>query len=206
VVHERQSVGVVLTLHGVQDFAVVAHHPGTAEAAVSVRVGRMLLYIHDRPTARVFAATWCRFGQDAMRLPRESGRPRVAPVQQAGRGSAETAVLVDARDAPPSSGQMLRPAGRPCSLRVQLERVVFDVRDIGAYASMRRAFVDAEALAGSVLPEPDCASAARRAAFERAAQALPTHTRPRRADLTPHRNAAPGPVGRAPRFGEAWMR
>jgi hypothetical protein len=206
VVHERQSVGVVLTLHGVQDFAVVSHHPGTAEATVSVRVGRILLYIHDRPTARVFAATWCRFGQDAMRLPRESGRPRVPPVQRAGRGSAETAVLIDARDAPPSSGQMLRPAGRPCLLRVQLERVVFDVRDIGAYASMRRAFVDAEALAGSVLPEPDCASAARRTAFERAAQALPAHSRPRRADLTSRPAPASRPIPRAPRLGEARMR
>ncbi|MHA6622894.1 hypothetical protein [Pseudonocardia sp. DLS-67] len=201
--HERQFVGVVLTLHGVQDFAVVAHHASTPEAAVSVRIGRMLMYIHDRPTAARFAATWRRFSHDALRLPRESGRPRVPPAAQDDRGSAEAAVLIDARGAPPASGQMLRPTGRASTLRIQLERVVFDVRDLGAFASTKRAFADAEALAASALPDPD-PDAARRSVFERAAQALPADRRPRRVASPPRSDPTRAPV-RAPRLGRAWM-
>ncbi|WP_219414201.1 hypothetical protein [Pseudonocardia nigra] len=199
---ERQSVGVVLTLHGIQDTAVVAHHADTDSAVVSVRIGRALIYLRERQTAVTFAKVWRRHSMDAARLPRAQAQ-RAA--QDAG-GVLDAGVVIDAQGRPPASGRLVRPPGQHSHLRIQLGRVVFDVRDLGAFASTQMAFRDAEVLSSSVLPEPRSASR-REQAFDQAARALPpvgdTNSRsPRRAAAVA--GAAP-PIRRAPSLGQGWM-
>ncbi len=101
---DRQAVGVVLTLVGHQDTAVAVHDAKTDSAAVSVRIGRALIYMHDRDTVETFDRAWSRLSADAAALPRVADRSRLTPVH----GMSEPAVVVDAAGTPPSTGKLLR--------------------------------------------------------------------------------------------------
>ncbi|WP_142054795.1 hypothetical protein [Pseudonocardia kunmingensis] len=118
---------------------------------MSVRVGGALLYMHDAQTVASFNRVWQSVAHQARILPREADPRRAMPV----RGMAEPAVMVEAADSPPASARMERPVGRASHLRVVLGRVVFDVRDLGAFHSTVTAFHRAEELAATAfLPTP----------------------------------------------------
>lgn len=163
---DRQTVGVILTLVGMQDTSTAAHQPGTDNAAVSVRIGKGLIYLHDAPTVAAFVSAWHDLSGEATKLPREPSRRHVAPI----RGMKEPAVLIDAAGAPPVSGRLVRLAGQHSYLRLQIGRVVFDVRDIGAFASTMVAFREAGLLAKSAFPEAPAVVTPRQRALQDAAQ------------------------------------
>lgn len=141
----RQAVSVLVALVGLQDTTVVAHRPGTDGAAVSVRVGGALVYMHDAETVSAVARTW-NVSRGAVRLlPREGDAKRVEPV----RGVADPTVMVELSDGPVVFASLERPPGRSSYLRVALGRVMFDVRDLGAYQSTMAAFRRAEELGAS---------------------------------------------------------
>ncbi|MFD1649276.1 hypothetical protein [Pseudonocardia alaniniphila] len=134
---------MIVTLVGRQDTTVKVHRPNTDGAAVSVRVGAALLYMHDSETVAKFARTWNDAGPASLFLPRETDLSKVAPIA----GTSEPAVMFEARDCPPAVARLERPVGRPSYLRVTLGRVLFDVRDRGAFHSTAMAFRRAEELA-----------------------------------------------------------
>lgn len=142
---DRQLVNVSLTLIGLQDTAVAAHRPDTDGAAVSVRVGGALIWMHDRATAAKFADVWAGEDTNAMRLPRE-------PVKIKGSdpGLREPTVMVEAAGSPTAFASLIRQPGRPTRLRVLLGRLAFDVRDLGAYRSTTAAFNRAAGVAEEV--------------------------------------------------------
>ena len=146
----RQSVSVIVALVGRQDTTATVHRPNTDGAAVSVRVGAALLYMHDSETVAKFARTWNDIGPSSLFLPRETDLSKVAPIA----GASEPAVMFEARDCPPAVARLERPVGRPSYLRVTLGRVLFDVRDRGAFHSTALAFRRAEELAAASFYRP----------------------------------------------------
>lgn len=159
-----QAIKVVVSLVGPQDIAVVAHRPGTDGAAISVRVGGSLIYIHDAETASSFHRAWQAGARQARSLPVRSNPTRVMPVA----GVAEPAVMMEAAEAPPAGARLDQAPGRRTSLWVTLGRIGFDVRDHAALRSTIVAFRRADHLAASVFPptadERACDQAARMAA------------------------------------------
>jgi hypothetical protein len=191
---ERPTIGLVLTMDGAQDTDVVAHHAGTAQAVVGVRIGTALLYLHDQHSAATFAQIWHRHTRDATRLPRGAARRPVQPV----RGVLSTAVVIDVAGSPPGSGQLVRPRGQPSHLRIQLGRVVFDIRDLGAFVSAKNAFLEAAELATTVLPHGTASMSRRQNAFRRAAAAIPpTRSRAERNGLLRRASLPPAPDARS---------
>lgn len=159
-----QAIKVVVSLVGPQDVAVAAHRPGTDGAAISVRIGGSLIYIHDAETARSFHRAWQAGARHARSLPVRSDPTRVMPVA----GVAEPAVMMEAAESPPAGARLDQAPGPRTSLWVTLGRVGFDVRDHAALRSTIAAFRRADHLAASVFPptpeERACDQAARTAA------------------------------------------
>lgn len=143
-----QAIKVVVSLVGPQDVAVVAHRPGTDGAAISVRIGGTLIYIHDAETASSFHRAWQSGARQARPLPVQSDPTRVMPVS----GVAEPAVMMEAAESPPAGARLERPTGRPSCLWVTLGRIGFDVRDHGALRSAMAAFRRADKLAATAFP------------------------------------------------------
>ncbi|MGD9990528.1 hypothetical protein [Pseudonocardia sp.] len=163
----RQAVSVIVSLVGLQDTTVAAHRPGTDGAAVSVRVGGALVYMHDAATVSLVARTWNDMERQALLLPREGDTKRVTPV----RGVAEPAVMVEMKGCPPVFARLERPVGKNSYLRVSTGRVLFDVRDLPAFRSTLLAFRRAEEVAATTfLPRP--AQTARERAASTAARAF----------------------------------
>jgi hypothetical protein len=146
----RQSVSVIVALVGRQDTTATVHRPNTGGAAVSVRVGAALLYMHDSETVAKFARTWNDIGPSSLFLPRETDLNKVAPLA----GASEPAVMLEARDCPPAVARLARPIGRSSHLRVTLGRVLFEVHDRGAFHSTALAFRRAEELAAASFYRP----------------------------------------------------
>ncbi|GAA3238204.1 hypothetical protein GCM10017691_38060 [Pseudonocardia petroleophila] len=186
---QRQSVGVVLTLVGVQDTAVTVQHAGTPEASVAVRLGKALIYLNDRPTANALAFAWNDLARDARLLPREISSSLVAPLA----GMAEPAVLIEAGGLPPMLGRVERPVGAYPHLRLVLGRVMFSVRDLGAYSSTTAAFRRAADCAVAAFPGTGRSTARQHASDE----ASRLFVAPRAVRRTSGRE--PGPM--APRVG-----
>ena len=132
---DRQLVNVSVTLIGLQDTAVAAHRPDTDGAAVSVRVGGALIWMHDCATVAKFADVWRAEDHSAARLPLE-------PVKMKGADPSlrEPTVMVEATGSPTAFATLLREEGRPSRMRVVLGRLAFDVRDMGAFRSTTAAF------------------------------------------------------------------
>ncbi|MBW0119161.1 hypothetical protein [Pseudonocardia abyssalis] len=159
-----QAIKVVVSLVGPQDVAVVAHRPGTDGAAISVRIGGSLIYIHDAETANSFHRAWQSGARQARSLPVRSDPTRVMPVA----GVAEPAVMMEAAESPPAGARLDQAPGRRTSLWVTLGRIGFDVRDHAALRSAMAAFRRADNLAATAFPptpeERACDQAARTAA------------------------------------------
>lgn len=158
-----QAIKVVVSLVGPQETSVQAHRPGTDGAAVSVRVGGSLIYIHDAETATTFRRAWESGVRQARSLPVQGDLTRVMPVS----GLAEPAVMMEAAESPPAGARMERTPGRPSRLWMTLGRIGFDVYDHAAFHSTMAAFRRADRLAATVFPptpeQRACEQAARTA-------------------------------------------
>ncbi|WP_142058244.1 hypothetical protein [Pseudonocardia kunmingensis] len=175
---------MIVSLVGLQDTRVAAHRPGTDGAAVSVRVGGALVYMHDAATVSLVARTWNDMDRQALLLPREGDTRRVTPV----RGVAEPAVMVEMASCPPVFARLERPVGKNSYLRVSTGRVLFDVRDLPAFRSTLLAFRRAEEVAATTfLPRPT--QTARERAASTAARAFTAPAGPRRRTASAGRSA-----------------
>lgn len=142
----------VVRLVGVQDYEVTVQHPGTDEAAVAVRIGKALLYLHQEQTAEHFLSIWNESEEAALSLPDRSDHDLVRPI----RGMPEPAVAVNAIGRPAGSilAGVSKGVARQPYVRVQLGRIAFEVRDRRAYFSSVMAFKEARRVAAAAFLEP----------------------------------------------------
>lgn len=186
---DRQTVGVQLTLTGTQDTATVAHHRGTDAAAISVRIGRALIYLHDPGVLDRIDDSWRRLISNSFRLPARAPDTDEVP------GMREPSVLVNAVRSLPIAAHIVRAPGQPSLLHLQIGRLGLDIRDQVALHSTHAAFLHARLLAPETFPaaaEPPPSSDLTADAFTAVSRALGT--------LRPRRALPPG----SPRTGRAW--
>jgi hypothetical protein len=122
---------------------------------------------------------------DARRLPREVAADIVAPV----RGMREPGVVVNAFGSPPASGVLVRVPGQLSYLRLQVGRVVLQMRDLGAYGSVAAVFREAASLAPTAFASAEMAFR-REAALEKAAAVFPATRSRRRVSRSPEPQAS----------------
>jgi hypothetical protein len=148
---QEQAVLAVVRLIGDQDVEVTAQHASSTSAAVTVRIGRALLYLNDQATAGHFHRVWFDAAAHARTLPpvgHFSHRGLVRPLP----GMPEPGIVANAAARPPCSIAMVGgdpPDAKPF-LRVQLGRVAFEIRDFAAYRSCLAAFRQAHHVARDV--------------------------------------------------------
>ncbi len=103
-----QAIMAIVSLVGAQDTAVAAHRPGTDGAAVSVRIGRTLVYLGDQETAVHFRRVWETGLGQARTIPVHADPTRIMPIA----GVAEPSLMLEAAGSPPAAVRLERPAGR----------------------------------------------------------------------------------------------
>ncbi len=148
---QEQAVLAVVRLIGDQDVEVTAQHASSTSAAVTVRIGRALLYLNDQATAAHFHKVWFDAAAHARTLP-PVGHPAHRGLVRALRGMPEPGVVANASARPACSVAMVGgdpPDAKPF-LRVQLGRVAFEIRDFAAYRSCLGAFRQAHHMARDV--------------------------------------------------------
>jgi hypothetical protein len=148
---QEQAVLAVVRLIGDQDVQVTAQHASSTSAAVTVRIGRALLYLNDQATAGHFHKVWFDAAAHARTLP-PVGHPAHRALVRALRGMPEPGVVANATARPPCSIAMVGgdpPDAKPF-LRVQLGRIAFEIRDFAAYRSCLGAFRQAHHMARDV--------------------------------------------------------
>ena len=140
----------VVRLTGDQDVEVTAQHASSTSAAVTVRIGRALLYLNDQATAGHFHKVWFDAAAHARTLP-PVGHPAHRGLVRALRGMPEPGIVANATARPPCSVAMVNdsPDSKPF-LRIQLGRIAFEVRDFAAYRSCLGAFRHAHHMARDV--------------------------------------------------------
>jgi hypothetical protein len=187
---DRQRVDVAVTLAGNQDALADVHQPATDRAAVSLRLGRTLIYMHDPVTVEHLYRAWAGVADTALRvLPRQVSSLSVLPTP----GMGEPGVVVNAWGKPPTTARVMRPEGQLSLVRVQMGRMAFEVRDVVAYLSSATAFRHAFEQIGVAFPTYH--SPARRAqALEDAQRAFPARRteQPRKAGEVAPETARPG--------------
>ncbi|MFC4945844.1 hypothetical protein [Pseudonocardia sp. GCM10023141] len=168
--HDRQvqSTTITLDLAGTQDVAIADHQPRTDCAAVTVRIGTALVYIHDMATTETFTNAFFDLAHSARRLPREIYPNIVAPIL----GMPEPGVIINASGSPIAAGRLIERPGRYSVLRLQVGRLVFNLHDLGAYSSTTAAFRAAASLAPRTFP--NAPETFRRTAVALATSAMPT--------------------------------
>ena len=100
----------VVRLIGDQDVEVTAQHASSTSAAVTVRIGRALLYLNDQATAAHFHKVWFDAAAHARTLP-PVGHPAHRGLVRALRGMPEPGVVANASARPACSVAMV--GGRP---------------------------------------------------------------------------------------------
>jgi len=137
------AVIAVVRMSGVQDTQVDATHPNTDSAAVVVRIGKSLLYLHEQSTAEHFAEPWAEAAKLMRTLPLYSARDAVKPME----GMPDPAVLAHASGKPKCQINSVNDRGGQPFLRVQLGRIIYEVRDQHALTSCVQTFRDARRMA-----------------------------------------------------------
>ena len=148
---QEQAVLAVVRLIGDQDVEVTAQHASSTSAAVTVRIGRALLYLNDQATAGHFHKVWFDAAAHARTLP-PVGHPAHRGLVRALRGMPEPGIVANATARPPCSVAMVGgdpPDAKPF-LRIQLGRIAFEIRDFAAYRSCLGAFRQAHHMARDV--------------------------------------------------------
>jgi hypothetical protein len=141
----------VVRLIGDQNVEVTAQHASSSSAAVTVRIGRALLYLNDQAAAGHFHKVWFDAAAHARTLP-PVGHPSHRNLVRALRGMPEPGIVANATGRPPCSIAMVGgdpPDAKPF-LRIQLGRVAFEIRDFAAYRSCLAAFRQAHHVARDV--------------------------------------------------------
>src|SRR4051812_24574170 len=199
----RQSVGIVLTLAGRQDTAIAAQQPQTDSASVSVRIGRTLIYLHDRSSVDSYVRAWQGMSGAATGLPKNLKTPPIRSV----RGMAEPGVVVNATGDAEADGRLVGGRGGHPYLRLVIGRLLFIVRDIPAFASTMLAFREVDMLAketffdAKVPPLP-----LRQKAVEDAAAAFRAPPARRASALAKSDPSSSAVVPARPRLSQEWMR
>ena len=124
---QEQAVLAVVRLIGDQDVEVTAQHASSTSAAVTVRIGRALLYLNDQATAAHFHKVWFDAAGHARTLP-PVGHPAHRGLVRALRGMPEPGIVANAAARPACSVAMVGgdpPDAKPF-LRVQLGRIAFE--------------------------------------------------------------------------------
>ena len=191
----------VVRLIGDQDVEVTAQHASSTSAAVTVRIGRALLYLNDQATAGHFHKVWFDAAAHARTLP-PVGHPAHRGLVRALRGMPEPGIVANAAARPACSVAMVGgdpPDAKPF-LRVQLGRVAFEIRDFAAYRSCLGAFRQAHHMARDVFLPAGQRTGLQRRAHRRPRRLLPPH--PRRpgpsSGPTGHGTGPPGRAGDRP--------
>ena len=170
----------VVRLMGDQEVEVTAQHASSTSAAVTVRIGRALLYLNDQATAAHFHKVWFDAAAHARTLP-PVGHPAHRGLVQALRGMPEPGIVANAAARPACSVAMV--AGEPPDakpfLRVQLGRVAFEIRDFAAYRSCLGAFRQAHHMARDVFLPPAAHGSTTVRSPPPATPSTPTPPRPR---------------------------
>jgi hypothetical protein len=103
----------VVRLVGPQTTEGTVMHPGTDDAAVTIRVGQTLLYLHQEQTAEHFLHAWAEGAEAAKALPMQADRRPVRAL----RGMPDPAVAAHAVGPRPTwspAGRRDRAASRIC--------------------------------------------------------------------------------------------
>jgi hypothetical protein len=155
---QEQAVLAVVRLVGDQDVEVTAQHASSTSAAVTVRIGRALLYLNDQATAAHFHKVWFDAAAHARTLP-PVGHAAHRGLVRALRGMPEPGIVANAAARPACSVAMVggEPPDAKPFLRVQLGRVAFEIRDFAAYRSCLGAFRQAHHMARDVFLTPGSA-------------------------------------------------
>ena len=175
---QEQAVLAVVRLIGDQDVEVTAQHASSTSAAVTVRIGRALLYLNDQATAAHFHKVWFDAAAHARTLP-PVGHPAHRGLVRALRGMPEPGIVANATARPACSVAMVGgdpPDAKPF-LRIQLGRIAFEVRDFAAYRSCLGAFRQAHHMARDVFLPAGSARVYNGALDRRPRRLLPPHPR-----------------------------
>jgi hypothetical protein len=159
------TVGITLTLRGLQSTSVKAHDLGTDTARIGVRIGTVLIYLLDHTSAHAIADT-CRRAPGPLlpfRVPRNAA---------AADDKDKPAVTVNIAGRPRLSTHLRRHSGQSRSVALQVGEILFDLHDQSAHRSVLDAFVLAEHLADTAFNLPVAPTVAAHAA-RAAAVALP---------------------------------
>ena len=164
----QQRINLLMVLQGPQDVQLLAHHPDTAQARVSLRIGSVLLYFRDWPSAAALARGWQQFSWEANQLPMDlrSSDPELRRVD-----NLRAATSIDVTGVIQVRGELQEVQGFAPRLLITMGRLEMLLGDRQAFTSVRTAIRDTEVLCASVLPKPDRPDL-RSVAMERALQAL----------------------------------
>jgi hypothetical protein len=145
------TVTTMVHVTGPQDGMLDVHHPGTADAVLSVGVGRALFYVRTVAAAERIAAIWQGATVDALRLPNQ-----LPPARSRSRGGwAEPSVVVHTGGVPPGGSTLVARSGSPAVLLISVGEVRFHVYDRRAFTDCAKVFVAAATRARQQLPEQD---------------------------------------------------
>lgn len=170
---QHAAVVATLQLTGPQEPRITFLHPGTAEASVTIVIGRAVLYLHSQRTVARFARVFNDARRDSEWLPRgqhtslPSSEPkqktRVRPARSPA-GWAEASAVVHTGGEPASSVRLYKPVDRPTepasSLVITIGEVQFRFTDQRAYRDCTAAMTWASEQATRHLPEADVRLAA----------------------------------------------
>jgi hypothetical protein len=148
----EQAVMAVARLVGPQRTEVQILHAGTDDAAVSVRIGKVLLYLHQESTAEHFQRVW-EEAKDAIDALPASADQRLT---RALRGMPEPAIAANAVGMPACAVTTGKTKGDPPKpyIRVQLGRIAYEVRDRDAFNTCANSFAYARKQAALAFVQP----------------------------------------------------
>lgn len=189
-----QAVIAVIRMSGTQDVQVDASHPNTDNAAVVVRVGKSLLYLHELRTAEHLAEPWAQAAKMMKTLPMYSARDAVKPIA----GMPDPAVITHASGKPTCQVNSINDRGGQPFLRVQLGRIIYEVRDQHALVSCVETFRRARKMARLVF-RPERANSRTSDAARAATDALQPPAQPAPTATTTTTPARPRTTQREPR-------
>lgn len=149
----EQRLHATVGMAGRQYAEVTVQHPGTAEAVVTVRIGRVLVYLHTTQAARRFSQVWQDSAADALllaqRARRHPGPPRPPDV-------AEPSMVVHVAGAPAATRRLIHAPGeeRADHLAIRIDELRFNIYDRPAFRSCTQAFLTAYRAAQEHLTRP----------------------------------------------------
>lgn len=149
------TVVAAMRLAGHQRSSTTVHNGGTAEAFVTVAIGRSVIYMHSSATTERFGTIWREAQLDALRLPLR--RPLVRGPGAELPDIAEPSVVVHAAGRPAATVRLaqLPSAPMPSHLSIHIGDLGFLIYDQRAFASCAEVFLRAAAAGREQLSAAD---------------------------------------------------